>query len=63
MTDEERQSGASASDSPLTRAFRRLADAADGPDAPYAAVRIVELAREFEGASDPPEGSEPPPPR
>ena len=61
MTDDERESMASGSDSPLTRMFRELADAADAPDG---AVGIVDLARQFDdalGPVAPPEDSEPQP--
>ena len=72
MTDDKREAVASGSDSPMTRLFRQLADAADAPDTLYAPVRIVGLAHQFEAAmgppdrgdapSDPPEDGEPPQP-
>ncbi len=64
MTDDEREAHASGSDSPLTRLFRQLADAAGAPETPDAPVRIVGLAHRFEAAlaSNPPDDDEPPQP-
>ena len=59
MRDGEREAGAPGSDSPMTRVFRQLADAAEARDG---TDRIVDLAGQFDAASDPPEDSEPPPP-
>jgi hypothetical protein len=43
------------SDSPMTRVFRQLADAADAPDG---RVRIIELARQFDAALGPADQSD-----